>query len=110
MYFNTRTGVEPPESLLRMTPMGGWVYEAHNAVAEAARETPKVGQHQTAVQVLLFFKDLNRIFIQDAAATLVEDPTRRMHPMYHDIAALASPEFEVSAKILLSFVFEFELH
>ena len=39
-------------------------------------------QHSTALAVLSFFKDLNEVFLQDAAAMLTVDPERQQHPMY----------------------------
>ena len=62
-YFNTRTIIEPPILLLKMTPIGEWAYSAYDSVRDVAIRT---GKHQTAVQVLRFFCELNHIFIQDA--------------------------------------------
>jgi hypothetical protein len=38
MYYNPRTVVEVDESLLRLTPVDCWVYEAHEAVKVANRD------------------------------------------------------------------------
>jgi hypothetical protein len=38
MYYNPRTVVEVEERLLRLTPVGCWVYEAHAAAKVANRD------------------------------------------------------------------------
>ena len=92
MYFNTRTTVEPSESLLRSTPIGQWVYDARKAVSDASTK----GDHQTTIHVLRFFEELNRVFLQDAAAMIALKPERVEHSMYEEIPVLQSEEFKVS--------------
>ncbi|KAG7371290.1 centromere DNA-binding like protein [Nitzschia inconspicua] len=84
LYFNTRTALDPPEALLRATPMGQWVYEAHENVGRRCSESGS-SKHQTAYQVLCFFVDLNRFFLQDAAAMICLYPERGRHKMYDEI-------------------------
>jgi hypothetical protein len=89
MYFNTRTVVEPSDELKLATPMGKWCYahlEQLNAVAN--------GKFQTAVHFLKFLCEINRVFLQDAAAMAALHPERRQHPMYQHIQPLNMPEFE----------------
>ena len=92
IYFNTRTTVEPPESLLKATPIGGWCYDSYDAVVQAAEP----GKHQTAINTLAFFKELNRIFLQDAAATMVLAPDRGTHQMFLTMPVLQTDDFKVS--------------
>ena len=93
-YYNIRTQVDPPEELLRATPIGRWVYDAYDAVGEkvAAADHSK---HQTAWQVLCFFKDLNKFFLQDCAAMLAVDGAERQHhAMFAQLDVFRMPEWE----------------
>jgi hypothetical protein len=91
VYFNTRTVVDPPEELLLMTPMGGWVYGAYEAVSEAAEP----GKKMTAISLLRFFIQLNKIFLQDCAAMIALHEDRKDHALYR-MPCLMSEEFKVS--------------
>jgi len=88
--FNTKTMAEPPECLLRLTPMGEWVCDAHAAVQEEAIRT---GKHQKTLQVLCFFCQLNVVFPQDAAATLALCAERSCHPVF-ELPAFSAVEFK----------------
>jgi hypothetical protein len=92
LYFNTRTAVEPPMELLRSTPIGLWVYDANEAVMNDSRAADR----PTTVYVIRFFMEMNRIFLQDAAAMLALFPERSDHAMFRDIALFSSIEFAVS--------------
>jgi Centromere DNA-binding protein complex CBF3 subunit, domain 2 len=91
-YFNTRTSVDPPEELLLQTPIGKWVYEAYDAVTEAGRP----GKHMTAISFLRFFIELNKIFLQDAAATIALHPERENHGLFQKMPCFLSDTFKVS--------------
>lgn len=91
MYFNPRTTVPVPDSLLRCSPFG-WAEKAWDAV----REHPDCSDNPTCVKVLEFFKHLNKVFFQDAAAMLVLHPDRGDHPFFHHLAVLQTDAFKVS--------------
>jgi hypothetical protein len=93
MYYNPRTIVEVEESLLRLTPVGCWLFEAHEAVNVANRDWG-AGKF-TAMNFLSFMMTLNRVFIQDAAAMLVLFPERIDHPLFR-LEVFRSVEFSVS--------------
>jgi len=90
-YFNTRTTVKPPESLLKATPMGEWIYDAYESVCA---ENFHTGKGQTAVQVLMFFVTIDEIFSQDAAAMVVTTPDRFTHPMFIQLRVFQMDEFK----------------
>jgi len=90
-YFNTRTTVKVPETLLEATPIGEWVYEAYENVRSTSIET---GKGKTAVQVLRFFMDLNEVFLQDAAALFVLDADRHTHPLFAQLPVFQKAEFK----------------
>jgi len=60
-------------------------------VTEAASNT---GKHSTALQVLRFFAELNKIYLQDAAAMIALTPSRANHPMFKDIIVFRTDEFK----------------
>jgi hypothetical protein len=92
MYYNPRTIVEVEESLLRLTPVGCWLFDAHEAVARAN----ELGAGKfTAMNFLSFMMTLNRVFIQDAAAMLVLFPEKIDHPLFR-LEVFRSVEFSVS--------------
>ena len=95
-YFNTRTIIDPPESLLELTPMGEWCYDAYAAVRAEATRT---GLHGTAVQVLRFFCELNKVFLQDAAATLALYPARSCHPVFQ-LPVFSNPAFKDYTEVM----------
>ena len=90
-YFVPRTAVEPPAELLHSTPIGKWCYNALEAVLEKDVD----GKHITAVMVLRFMCELNKIVIQDVAAMSVLYSTERgNHPMFLDMECFKSEEFD----------------
>ncbi|MGL5936676.1 MAG: hypothetical protein ACRCZI_13765, partial [Cetobacterium sp.] len=92
VYFNTRTDVEPPEDLLLQTPIGKWVYEAYAGVSECA----EAGKKMTAISFLRFFIELNKIFLQDAAAMVALHPERQDHALFQKMPCFLTEEFKVS--------------
>jgi hypothetical protein len=97
MYYNPRTMVEVEESLLRLTPVGCWLFDAQAAVASAN----ELGAGKfTAMNFLAFMMTLNRVFIQDAAAMLVLHPEKIDHPLFR-LEVFRSVEFSVSFLLLL---------
>jgi hypothetical protein len=96
MYYNPRTMVEVDESLLRPTPVGCWLFDAHAAVANA--NELGVGKF-TAMNFLSFMMTLNRVFIQDAAAMLVLHAEKIDHPLFW-LEVFWSVEFSVSSLFL----------
>jgi Centromere DNA-binding protein complex CBF3 subunit, domain 2 len=92
MYYNPRTTVIPDDDLLRATPMGAWCYDALREVMELSVD----GKNQTAIHTLKFFCELNKIFIQDAAAMLLLHPDRERHPLFNEIPVFSSDQFVVS--------------
>jgi hypothetical protein len=105
MYYNKRTVVEPPMELLLMTPVGSWVYQAKTWVDEAnANGKGKT----TAANFLNFMVALNRIFIQDSAAMMIQHPERVTHPVFH-MELFRTVEFQVSFVCLSPFHYRFWL-
>ncbi len=98
MYYNPRTVVEVEESLLRLTPVGCWLYDAHKAV-NIANQDRGAGKF-TAMNFLSFMVTLNRVFIQDASAMLVLFPERINHPLFR-LEVFGSNKFHVSFLLLL---------
>jgi hypothetical protein len=97
MYYNPRTMVEVKESLLWLTPVGCWLFDAQAAVASAN----ELGAGKfTAMNFLAFMMTLNRVFIQDAAAMLVLHPEKIDHPLFW-LEVFRSVEFSVSFLLLL---------
>jgi Centromere DNA-binding protein complex CBF3 subunit, domain 2 len=91
-YFNTRTAVDPPNELLLQTPIGKWVYAAYEAVTETAEP----GKHMTAISFLRFLIELNKIFLQDAAAMNALHEDRQSHALFRKMPCFLSQEFKVS--------------
>jgi Centromere DNA-binding protein complex CBF3 subunit, domain 2 len=92
LYYNTRTVVEPPECLLRSTPIGQWVYDLHAQLIE----DPRINDHPTAMFVVNFFMQMNRIFIQDMTAMAVLHPDRMEHAVYKEFPVFNSTQWDVS--------------
>jgi len=92
MCFNTRTSIEPPEELLRATPIGAWARDALAAVTEHNMET---GKCPAAIAFLQFMCHLNRIFLQDAAATVALHPVRETHPLFGELPVFQEEAWEV---------------
>jgi hypothetical protein len=92
MYYNTRTVEDVDLALLRMTPVGMWVYDAHAKVEAANRNG---AAKWTAFNFLSFMVELNKVFIQDAAAILILHPERGDHPLFQ-LGVFRSEAFAVS--------------
>jgi hypothetical protein len=92
MYYNPRTIEAVDMLLLRLTPVGKWVYDAH---AQMELAIAKGATKWTAFNFLSFMVQLNKIFIQDAAAMLILHPERGDHPMFQ-MAVFRSEAFAVS--------------
>ena len=104
MYYNTRTVVEPSQELLRSTPIGRFCYNVCSFVGEKALASKKVGEHLTALNFLKFLCEINKVFLQDAAAMIIADPEREKHRLYRDLEVLSLPEFQVSLEFVCLFV------
>jgi hypothetical protein len=97
IYYNKRTVVEPTQELLQMTPVGRWVYQAKTWVDEANLN----GKGKTtAANFLNFMVALNRIFIQDSAAMMIQHPERATHPVFH-MELFRTEEFQLSCCVVL---------
>jgi hypothetical protein len=94
LYFNTRTTVEPPDELLRKTPIGVWAIDAQQNLLEARGTSDS--KCQTALHFLKFMAMLNRVFIQDSAAMMVLHSEREIHPVFESFECFRTPEFMVS--------------
>jgi len=71
--------IQPPEGILKSPSIGKWCHDAHSAVQEEATKSAK---HQTVVQVLHFFCQMNMVFLQDPAAMLALHPEQSCHPIF----------------------------
>jgi hypothetical protein len=89
-YYIARTAVEPPDELLEATPMGRWLYKALKGVEERVLESNS-SKHQTAWHALNFFKDLNKYFLQDAAAMHEE---RENHEIFQQLPVFKMQEWD----------------
>jgi Centromere DNA-binding protein complex CBF3 subunit, domain 2 len=96
IYFNTRTSVDPPNEVLLSTPIGKWVYGVYEGLTEACEP----GKCMTAICLLRFFIQLNKIFLQDAAAMMVLYPERAEHAMFKEMPCFQSQEFKVSEAVV----------
>jgi hypothetical protein len=90
LYYNTRTAVEPPDCLLLSTPIG-WIYNLNDELIKDSR----IDDHPTAMFVVRFFIDMNRIFLQDMTAMAVLHPDRTDHPIYREFPLFQSTQWEV---------------
>lgn len=91
-YYLPRSQVEPPEQLLTATPIGTWVYNRLAGVRQVHFQSRRA-KHQTALHSLLFFQELNKIYLQDAAAMTVLHPDRREQMMFRNIGVFATVEW-----------------
>jgi HPt (histidine-containing phosphotransfer) domain-containing protein len=92
-YYNRRTTVEPPDVLLKSTPIGKWVYQALEAVKERVLLSDGK-KHHTAYHLLHFFRDLNKFFLQDAAAMIAADETRGFHAIFSQLPVFQMDEWK----------------
>ncbi|KAG7364178.1 hypothetical protein IV203_037380 [Nitzschia inconspicua] len=91
IYYNTRTTVNPNDALLKSTPMGSFVYTALDGVLEQAQIHR--GGYDTAIHFLRCLAELNKVFLQDAAALLCVKEERSNHFMFQNLAVLESQAF-----------------
>jgi Centromere DNA-binding protein complex CBF3 subunit, domain 2 len=98
LYFNTRTGVEPPDVLLQSTPLG-WVYAVHDAMMADSR----IHEHPTAMFVIRFLVQMNRIFVQDMTAMAALHSDRMQHPMFTEFPIFQSSQWLVSRSWPIAF-------
>jgi hypothetical protein len=80
---------------LRKTPIGEWFYDA---LADLMDEDV-AAEKQTAMHVLRWFCDINKIFLQDAAATLCLHPERGEHVIFHVLPVFHTDEWTVHFKV-----------
>ena len=93
MYFNPRSVVSIPMSLLLKTPFR-FAYECYNELLEFV-STSSNGQGSTALHFCKFLKNLAVIFLQDAAAMWILHENRHNHPLYK-MEVFQSDEWKVS--------------
>ncbi|KAG7347926.1 centromere DNA-binding like protein [Nitzschia inconspicua] len=91
IYYNTRTTVNPNDELLKSTPIGSFVYTALDGVLEQAQNHR--GGYDTAIHFLRCLAELNKVFLQDAAALLCVKEERSNHFMFQNLAVLESQAF-----------------
>jgi hypothetical protein len=106
VYFNTRTAVDPPTELLLQTPIGQcWVYKAYDA-DDAVTEVAEPGKKMMTISFLRF-KDLNielnKIFLQVAAAMIALHDERKEHVLFRKMPCFMSEEFNVSRVAMIFF-------
>jgi hypothetical protein len=94
LYYDTRTVVEPPECLLRSTPISEWVYDLHAQLIE----DPRINDQPTAMFVVNFFMQMNRVFIQDMTAMAVIHPERTEHAVYKEFPVFNSTQWDASVR------------
>ena len=94
MYFNTRTTVKPCDLLLRSTPIGKFAYDGLSGVTDKLIDG---GSHDTAYAVLSFLTKLNEVFLQDAAAMMLDGrgDGRKEHPVFNELEVFQLEEFKV---------------
>jgi hypothetical protein len=93
LYYLSRGTIDPPQELLESTPLGKWVYTALAGVQKKVLESNN-SKHQTAYHVLYFFRDINRFFLQDAAAMTIEDESRREHAIFKELPVFKTQMWE----------------
>jgi hypothetical protein len=101
VYYNPQTMEEVGMVLLQMTPVGKWFYVTHAQVQAAIANRAMKG---TVFNFLSFMVEINKVFIQDAAALLIMHPECGNHPMFQ-MAVFRSEEFAVSLNMFFCFNF-----
>ena len=99
IYFNMQMQVMPSDKLLKSTPMGAWCYDMHDKVLEVSQE--KGGGHQTAIHMLCFFCELNKIALQDAAVLMIYRPKRDNPAFFQNLEVFQSDAFMVRINLLV---------
>jgi hypothetical protein len=92
-YYNARAAMEPPGELLEATPIGRWLYAALKGVEERVLESSS-SKHQTAWHVLNFVKDLNKYFLQDAAAMVALHEECENHAIFQQLPVFKMREWD----------------
>jgi hypothetical protein len=75
--------------------MGRWLYKALKGVEERVLASNS-SKHQTAWHVLNFFKDLNKFFLQDAAAMVALHEERSTHEIFQQLPVFKMQEWDES--------------
>jgi hypothetical protein len=101
MYYNPRSTVEPPESLIEKTPFFRFSTPFEFIDAKIKNDNEECW---TAYEFLKLMKLLGVVFLQDAAAIWVLHPARKEHPMF-SMPVFRDPEWLVSIFIFLFFLF-----
>ena len=105
MYYNPRTTVEPPASLMEKTPFFRFSTAFQYVEAKIQNDNADCW---TAYEFLKLMKLLGVVFLQDAAAMWVLHPERKEHPIFL-MPVFRDPEWLVSILccffILCVFVF-----
>jgi hypothetical protein len=91
-YYLPRSLVHPPEQLLKATPIGTWVYDRLAGIRNVHVKSKKA-KHQTAWHSLCFFRELNKIYLQDAAAMTILHPDRKEQMMFRNIGIFTTDEW-----------------
>jgi hypothetical protein len=79
LYFNnTRMTVMPSQELCEQTPLGSFALGMLKQLVESDHD----GKHQTAYETLRWFCDLSIVFLQVAAAMMLQCPERASHPLF----------------------------
>ena len=96
--------VEPDDSLLQVTIVGSWCIDA----SEQMQEIPKQAissNHQTAVHVLIFFCDINKVFLQDSATMPILHPKgiKESPLLFKVIPIFRSPQFIKYFKVIKAY-------
>jgi uncharacterized damage-inducible protein DinB len=92
MYYNPRTMVEPPESLIEKTPFSRFLTPYEYVEQKIQNDNADCW---TAFEYLKLMKLLAVVFLQDAAAMWVLHPERKKHPIFL-MPVFLDPEWLVS--------------
>lgn len=100
IHYNKRTVVEPPEELLRRSPIHEWVSAGLKKVSAANLD--RNARRYTAQNFLEFMGLMNRVFFQDMAALVVTNKARTLrHPIFEQLECLSCDEFEVRGFVVV---------
>ena len=86
-HYNPRTMVEPPKELLQM--IWPWIELELKKLGESEAD------HVTAKATLRFWQYLQKVLVQDAAATLLDYGDQKVHVLFRQ-DLFRSEEFKVS--------------
>jgi hypothetical protein len=99
MHYNIRVVVEPPIVLQEM--IFSFVEVCLQIVYESITNDGK--DRYTAVCFLKMLLQLRRVVLQDAAAMIVLDPSRREHAIFRHLPVFQHPQWEVSFFVISNF-------